>query len=152
MNGAAVGDLEQAGPIVVAERTVEVDRTVEAVEPGRRTAVGARRRRRRWRGPCRGVTSTVTRSSAIALRVAYIRNVIDVHAPSAGGEQVVRRRSGVEPADRVRLVGEEAVAADDDVVEERPLRRLGDDDLCRGGGRRGDAAGVVDVPRRPRRR
>ncbi len=40
--------------------------------------------------------------------------------------------------------------ADDDVVEERPLRRLGDDDLGGGGRRRGRSARVVDVARRPR--
>lgn len=79
MHRARVGDVQQPGALVVVEVTDQVHLPGDAVElAGRRLTVWQSAAcTRSW------CSVTDTPSSGQPLRLAYIRTVIDVHAPSA---------------------------------------------------------------------
>ena len=78
MDRALVGDLHEAGPLLVIERALEQDAALDAIDLAALGLAGRSRRREilAWR------SRTVTRSSGRALRSSS-RSVMAVQAPSA---------------------------------------------------------------------
>ena len=123
MNGAAVGDLGEAGALRVVERAVEGERAAEPVDVALlRFAVGA----------VLGVEAVVLDVDGDAGERPLL--AVGVHPqrhrrarPERRAEEVVGRRPLVRPADLRRLVGDEAVLPDGDAGAEAGGGRMDGD-------------------------
>ena len=148
MNGAFVGDLEQLVALAVEEITLEVNGAAKLIDKA---------------GAAITALGTVVGVDLVVVHLydhAGQRDLasLGVHPQrhrcartQRGGEQIIRRGSSIESADRFGFIGEESVPPCDDMIQIETLRRLSNHNL-RGGGRcRGSCSFVDNVPLSPGR-